>query len=61
MDELLKKVSNFAQTLPSERPMLLVLSLTIAPGGCRQHPRSARARFGRAAGHERHSIVIAEQ
>src|SRR5712691_9875546 len=45
MEELLKKVSNFAQTPPSERPMLLVLLLTIAPGGCRQHLHSARPRF----------------
>src|SRR5258705_9835882 len=60
MDELLKKVSNFAQTPPSERPILLVLSLTIAPSGCREHPHSARPRF-RAGRQDTKGIPLASQ
>jgi hypothetical protein len=49
MDELLKKLSNFAQTPPSERPMLSVRSLTIAPAACRRHPHSVSPRFRQGA------------
>src|SRR4051794_11183434 len=36
----------FCSDTPNERPMLLILSLIIAPGGCRRrHAHSARLRF----------------